>query len=302
MSFLSREKIFKIEKIKKLTRRKSNLWKLFEDKILKEKAEENNFKNWKFISQFIPEKTVSQCYRGYEEIHMFLNKKTEKWTKEEDETLINLYNKYGGQWSFISRFIYQRTPSQIKNRYISINSQTKKFSKDEDDLILNLSKKYGNNWKKISQNIKGKTNNMVKSRFYYKLKNLIFNNGDSNYTKNIDIKNDYNDSIEGRNFDINIYENKFINNYIDNKSNDDISNKNFKIFIGDIGGESSIENKIQLINIKTNNNENSLKISNEEMNGNISFLERFENNINNKINDFSLNAFNLIFPDSNHIE
>ena len=57
-SFISKKENKK-NKNKEIT--KPNFWTEEEDKILKEKAEEYNYKNWNSIANFIPGRTSIQC-------------------------------------------------------------------------------------------------------------------------------------------------------------------------------------------------------------------------------------------------
>ena len=138
-----------------------------EDKILKEKAKEFNYKNWKSISNFIPGKNSVQCSARFRRIRPGLNKGT--WGKEEDSKLISLYEKYGRNWAAISKEMPQRTGKQIRDRFLnSLDTRYKRgrFSEEEDKMILKYQKIYGNQWDKITKKIKTRTGDMIKNRFY----------------------------------------------------------------------------------------------------------------------------------------
>ena len=162
---------------KNIEKKKVNFWTEEEDEILKEKAKEFNFKNWKLIANFIPGKNSIQCSARFRRIRPGLIKGA--WGKEEDSKLISLYEKYGRNWAAISKEMPQRTGKQIRDRFLnSLDTRYKrgKFSEEEDKMILKYHKIYGNQWAKIAKKIKTRTGDMVKNRFYSSLNKDIKNN------------------------------------------------------------------------------------------------------------------------------
>jgi len=171
----SKAKDYKKNKSKEI--KKVNFWTEEEDKILKEKAKEFNFKNWKSIANFIPGKNSIQCSARFRRIKPGLIKGP--WGKEEDIKLISLYEKYGRNWAAISKEMPQRTGKQIRDRFLnSLDTRYKrgKFSEEEDKAILKYYKIYGNQWAKIAKKIKVRTGDMIKNRFYSSLNKNIKNN------------------------------------------------------------------------------------------------------------------------------
>ena len=171
----SNKKDYKSNKNKEI--KKPNFWTEEEDKILKEKAKEFNYKNWKSIANFIPGKNSIQCSARFRRIRPGLIKGA--WGKEEDSKLISLYEKYGRNWAAISKEMNQRTGKQIRDRFLnSLDTRYKrgKFSEEEDKMILKYHKIYGNQWAKIAKKIKTRTGDMIKNRFYSSLQKVIKNN------------------------------------------------------------------------------------------------------------------------------
>ena len=157
--------------------KKINFWTEEEDKILKEKAKEFNYKNWNSIAEFIPGKSSIQCSSRYRRIRPGLVKGP--WEKDEDSTLLSLYEKYGKNWAAISKEMPHRTGKQIRDRFINgLDTRYKrgKFSEEEDKMILKYHKKYGNKWSKIAKKMKTRTGDMIKNRFYSSLKKESINN------------------------------------------------------------------------------------------------------------------------------
>ncbi len=165
------------KKMKNKEINKPNFWTEEEDKILKEKAEEFNYKNWNSIADFIPGRTSIQCSARYRRIRPGLIKGA--WDKEEDNKLLLLYEKYGKNWAAISKEMPHRTGKQIRDRFLnSLDSKFErgKFTEEEDQAIIKYYKIYGNSWAKIAKKLKTRTGDMVKNRFYSSLKKTIFKN------------------------------------------------------------------------------------------------------------------------------
>ena len=149
LSFISKKESKK-NKNREIT--KPNFWTEEEDKILKEKAEEFNYKNWNSIANFIPGRTSIQCSARYRRIRPGLIKGA--WDKEEDNKLLSLYEKYGKNWAAISKEMPHRTGKQISDRFLnSLDSKFErgKFTEEEDQTIIKYYKIYGNSWAKIAK-------------------------------------------------------------------------------------------------------------------------------------------------------
>jgi hypothetical protein len=157
--------------------KKPSFWTKEEDKILMDKAQEFNYKNWNAIADFIPGRTSIQCSARYRRIRPGLIKGA--WDKEEDIKLLALYKKYGKNWAAISKEMPQRTGKQIRDRFLN-SLDTKfsrgKFTEEEDQAIIKYFKIYGNSWAKIAKKLKTRTGDMVKNRFYSSLKKTILKN------------------------------------------------------------------------------------------------------------------------------
>jgi myb proto-oncogene protein len=143
-----------------------------EDKLLLDLVSTYQGKNWKVISSFIPNKNYIQCFSRYRRIRPGI--KRGAWTKEEDETIIELYNKFGKQWSYIAKHLNGRNGKQVRDRYINIldpNLNKSSFSTEEDNEIMKYYLIYGAKWAKIAKESNMRRSpDMVKNRFYSKLK------------------------------------------------------------------------------------------------------------------------------------
>ena len=139
--------------------------------------------------------------------------KNVKWTKNEDNILINCINRFGeGKWNEMERCFIGRTRKQIRQRYIN-NIKMKKISENINQTITLNSSSFSINekiidekhsfiwndkldkillreyflnkksWVKISKKIPGSSENSVKNRFYSLLRQLV-NNEKKEYKSN----------------------------------------------------------------------------------------------------------------------
>lgn len=103
---------------------------------------------------------------------------TKAWKEEEDQQILELVQRYGPNWTTISKMLGgERSAKQIRNRYINqIDPNIKKNTKwttQEDEKLVRLFKLKGRKWRWISKLIPGRSESMVKSRMYSKFKHLL---------------------------------------------------------------------------------------------------------------------------------
>jgi hypothetical protein len=95
-------------------------------------------------------------------------KNQKKWTKEEDEKLIELAGVYHEKhWREISKRFNKKNPLQCFSRYKRIRPGIIKGSwkKEEDQLIIQLVEKHGKFWSKISKIINTRNGKQIRDRF-----------------------------------------------------------------------------------------------------------------------------------------
>lgn len=94
--------------------------------------------DWKKISDLMKKFSPRQCRDRY---NNYLSPKVQnkKWTKEEDQILLEKYSIFGPKWSFLTRFFPNRAATNIKNHYAKLFSRT-------------LSEKERKETKKVNQN------------------------------------------------------------------------------------------------------------------------------------------------------
>ena len=89
---------------------------------------------WKIISLHLKSRSSRQCKERW---FTYLDNKINlsEWKKEEDENLIKYVKIYGRHWKKIKSFFFDRTETNIKNRWAVLTRKSKK--KSSDITILN---------------------------------------------------------------------------------------------------------------------------------------------------------------------
>ncbi len=95
-------------------------------------------------------------------------KNQKKWTRDEDELLISLAEKYNEKhWKEISKMFGNKNSLQCFSHYKRIRPGIIKGSwkKEEDQDILRLVQKYGKAWSKISKMLNTRNGKQIRDRF-----------------------------------------------------------------------------------------------------------------------------------------
>lgn len=100
------------------------LWSLEEDKLLTETVQQYGAKKWNFIATFIPGRTGKQCRERWM-AHISPDVRTDEFSDDEIRLLLDLHEKYGNSWSYMSQFFDRRPPNVIKNKFNCILRKTK---------------------------------------------------------------------------------------------------------------------------------------------------------------------------------
>ncbi|XP_066591049.1 uncharacterized protein Pbp95 [Prorops nasuta] len=155
----------------------SGTWTMEEDEKLLSLIDQlriGDFIPWGEVASYMPCRTKHQVYfRWMYSIAPHLKKG--RFTKEEDEILLNAVAKYGTNFAEISvSLMPNRSTVQLSDHYQNLNAKktgcNNIWTKNEDKDLFKLRKELGRNWTTIAKHFASKTRTQVRHRYSALLK------------------------------------------------------------------------------------------------------------------------------------
>ncbi|KAF4384759.1 hypothetical protein F8388_002917 [Cannabis sativa] len=151
-------------------------WTAEEDEILRRAVHHYKGKNWKKIAECFKDRTDVQCLHRWQKV---LNPELIKgpWSKEEDEVIVELVNKYGAKkWSMIAEALPGRIGKQCRERWHNhLNPAINKepWTQEEELTLIRAHQVFGNKWAELTKFLPGRADNAIKNHWNSSVKKKL---------------------------------------------------------------------------------------------------------------------------------
>ncbi|OHT06301.1 Myb-like DNA-binding domain containing protein [Tritrichomonas foetus] len=136
-----------------------------EDERLKALVAQYGEENWELIFSKMKTRNLRQVKeRWYNSLSETVKK--EKWTDEEDDLLLTLYDTHGSHWKIYEKYFIGRASYCIRNRYRSLTCR-KGIKKKHMKEIQQQLKKTIQHSQRVEQNVNGEQQNDKKMKGFF---------------------------------------------------------------------------------------------------------------------------------------
>lgn len=149
-------------------------WTDEEDSKLLSIAEEMQYQDWDTIARkLLTNRSAYQCFAHFQtRLNTSHNYTKGKWTKEEDEKLLNAIDrtKIGNfiPWTKVANHVSERNPTQVYNRFkkcLDPNLAKGRFTRAEDILVVAGVEVFGCNYKELSSLLTNRIPSQIRERY-----------------------------------------------------------------------------------------------------------------------------------------